>query len=270
VKEILLVVDGHNIASRAWFTNNHFGFYNMTLDAVRDVDLDYVAIVFDSPGSTWRHELYPDYKANRKPDPDRQAYIADIKASLDGLVPMYCIPGEEADDVIASLSKWPLLDTTGPYRHCYILSNDGDLLALVNSWVSVIAPATSFKNRVTHTPESVHKKMDVWPYQICDYKAMVGDRSDGIPGTKLIGPVTARKLLAEHKDKTGILNAIADANWDEKPRWARLIEDDEANFELSYKLAELRHPDVSAVPLTPFAGEEAFHKALRKYRAGLP
>ena len=264
MKETLLIVDGHNIASRAYFTNLH-GFYNMTLQVIDDVDPDYAAIVFDSPGRTWRHELYNGYKAGRETNPDRQTYIADVKRSLEGLVPVYAMPGEEADDIIASLSLW----SAGPEeRHVYILSNDSDLLALVCERVSVIAPTGSFKHRVTHDPQSVFDKMGVWPHQIADYKAMTGDKSDSIPGVHLIGPVTARKLLGLYGGKTGVLNAVADASWDEEPRWAKLIEAGMADFELSHNLAMLRTPAVEGPELTPFQGKSALQTALKRYRAG--
>lgn len=265
-RETFLIVDGHNIASRAYFTNLH-GFYNMTLQVIDDVDPDYVAIVFDSPGRTWRHELYDGYKASREPNPDREAYIADVKASLDRLVPVYAMPGEEADDIIASLSKGFLQQPRRCAAHCYILSNDSDLLALVGPQVSVIAPTGSFRDRVTRDSRSVFGKMGVWPNQIADYKAMAGDASDDIPGVRNIGPKGACKLLAQHKDKTDILNAIADADWSKEPRWAKLINANMDNFELSYKLAELRTPAVEGPELTRFQGKGALQTALKRYRA---
>ena len=264
--EKFLIVDGHNIASRAYFTNL-YGFYDMISQVVDDVDPDYVAIVFDSSGRTWRHDLYNGYKASRKTDPDRQAYIASVKASLDGLVPVYAAPGEEADDIIASLSKGFLEMPRRCEAHCYILSNDSDLLALVGAQVSVIAPTGSFRDRVTHDSRSVFEKMGVWPQQIADYKAMVGDASDDIPGVHLIGPKGACKLLAQYEDKTGILNAIADAAWSKEPRWARLINASMENFELSYNLAELRTPAVEGPELTRFQGKAILQTALRRYRA---
>jgi DNA polymerase-1 len=274
VTQNLLIVDGNNIASRAYFTNR-LGFYRMVLEVVQDVDPDYFAIVFDAPGLTWRHELYDKYKENKQYDEDRQAYITAIRESFEGLMPVYYKSGHEADDIIATLSLWSALGKMGvegweiPNRHCYILSNDNDLLALVGERVSVIAPTTSFKDRITHTPQSVYEKLGVWPHQIYAYKALVGDGSDNIPGVYHVGKVTACKLLAKHGSKVSILNAIADANWDKKPRWANLIEADMSNFELSYSLVELRFPEIADPILTSFQGQDVIYEALKKYESTL-
>src|SRR5439155_11097999 len=151
----------------------------------------HVAICTDS-GKSFRHELSQDYKATRpESDAALQHQIAEAIDVLkeDGF-PIYAVKGFESDDLIATAAAY----LTEHQVDVTIVTSDKDLLPLVNEHVTV----KSLRDGSLLTPQAVHDKFGVWPVQIPDYLALVGDTSDNIQGAKGIGPKTAARLLAEH------------------------------------------------------------------------
>jgi len=197
----IVLVDGHHLAYRSYFalpemTTSRgepvqaiYGFLRTLLKLLRE-DGDCVIVVFDAPGPSFRHEAYEAYKAQRAPTPeDFKPQVEKIKEAVDllGLTRLE-VPGFEADDVIGTLAK--RAEREG--YEVVIVSSDRDLFQLLSDRVSVWLPTGE-----TMTPEKVEKKYGVPPSAWVDYRALVGDPSDNIPGVKGIGPKTAAKLIQE-------------------------------------------------------------------------
>ncbi|MDE0713268.1 MAG: DNA polymerase, partial [Gammaproteobacteria bacterium] len=203
----LVLVDGSSFLFRAYHaigsqgglstrdgqpTHAVFGVVNMLRSLIREVQPEYLAMVMDAKGKTFRHEMYPQYKANRPPMPDdlrvQLGYLLEIIPAM-GL-PLVSVPGIEADDVIGTLA-------TRAVRQGYrvmIISSDKDLAQLVNERVVMV---DTMKNS-TLDPDGVMAKFGVPPERIIDLLALTGDTSDNVPGIPRVGPKTAAKWLAEY------------------------------------------------------------------------
>jgi DNA polymerase-1 len=209
-KPTLYLVDGSSYLYRAFhalpnLTNSHgeptgalLGVANMLKRLLKDADPEYIAVVFDAKGPTFRHELYPLYKANRPPMPSelrRQVEtILDFTRML-GL-PLLQVDGVEADDVIGTLAR--SAEEAG--MKCVISTGDKDMAQLVSEH-------TTLTNTMTNTDmgrAGVKAKFDVTPEQIVDFLALTGDKSDNIPGVEKCGPKTAAKWL----EKWGNLDQV--------------------------------------------------------------
>ncbi|MDE2108275.1 MAG: DNA polymerase I [Gammaproteobacteria bacterium] len=198
----LVLVDGSSYLYRAFYalpplsnskgepTGAVRGVAAMLKKLLADYEPEHVAVVFDARGKTFRDELFAEYKANRPPMPDdMSAQIEPLHALVKALgFPVLQIPGVEADDVIGTLAK----QATEAGLPVLISTGDKDMGQLVNAQVTLV-------NTMTGTVldrEGVQQKFGVWPEQIIDYLALVGDSSDNIPGVSGIGPKTAAPLLA--------------------------------------------------------------------------
>lgn len=201
MNQTLLLVDGSSYLFRAYFalpplTNSKgrptgaiYGVMNMLKKLLHEYPADYVGIVFDPKGKTFRHELYPEYKANRQAMPDElreqiEPLFALIKAF--GL-PIIIENGYEADDVIATLATQAKKEG----MRVVISTGDKDLAQLVDDEVTLV---NTMNNRVLDRA-GVKEKFGVAPEQMVDYLALVGDTSDHIPGIPNVGPKTAAKWL---------------------------------------------------------------------------
>ncbi len=178
--------------SRGFPTGAVYGMINMLKKLITDYQPDYIAVVFDAKGKTFRDDLYAEYKATRKETPDdlvRQ--IEPIFSIIRALgLPIIAVEGVEADDVIGTLAaqaskeKLPMIISTG----------DKDLAQLVNEHVILINTMTNTKLDI----EGVKTKFGVPPERIIDYLTLIGDTSDNIPGVPMVGPKTAVKWLSEY------------------------------------------------------------------------
>ncbi|MEW8029657.1 MAG: DNA polymerase I [Candidatus Thiodiazotropha sp.] len=165
------------------------GVLNMLRRLISDFDPDYMVVVFDAPGGSFRNEIFPDYKANRPPMPD------DLRDQIEPLhdiiqamgLPMLVVPGVEADDVIGTLAR----QATEKGIETVISTGDKDMAQLVNEHVTLI----NTMSETTTDADGVMKKFGVRPDQIIDYLALVGDTVDNIPGVPKCGPKTAAKWL---------------------------------------------------------------------------
>jgi DNA polymerase-1 len=203
----LLLIDAMNLVFRAYFafvnrplrttegfnTGAIFGFVKMVRKALEDVKPTHVAVAFEG-GPTFRNELYPEYKANRAAAPDElKAQVEPVKEIARAMgIPVLEVPGAEADDVIATLSR-----RAGGFDEVVILSGDKDLMQLVGDRVHILAPKSGVSDVEELGSEQVREKMDVAPGQIRDLLALAGDSSDNVPGVPGVGNKTAAKLLAE-------------------------------------------------------------------------
>ncbi|MEZ4522849.1 MAG: DNA polymerase I [Thermomicrobiales bacterium] len=204
----LVLVDGHGLAFRAFYavppslatssgelTNATFGFTSMLLDVLAAHEPDYILVSFDV-GLTFRHEQFEDYKAHRKPMPDElKPQIDRMKQVLEALnIPIYVAEGFEADDVIGTLSR----QAAEKGIEAFIVTGDSDMLQLVDDHVVVVLPgAQRFGEYRIFDRDAVRERYGFGPERVIDYKALVGDKSDNIPGVAGIGDKSAKQLIAQ-------------------------------------------------------------------------
>ena len=213
----LYVIDGYSLIYRSYFAfisrpfkdsqNRNvsavYGFFSTLMMLLDSNDIDYLVVAFDSKGPTFRHEIYPEYKANRNPTPeDLHPQIPIIMDILEKSGIKYYDKQEmEADDIIATFNK----SAEEQGIETVIITSDKDLMQLVNKDTSVLRPSKKgVKEYQMCKEEQVIESYGVKPSQILEYLIMLGDSSDNIPGIKGIGAKTASKLLSEF----GSLDAI--------------------------------------------------------------
>ena len=229
-KPILLLVDGHSLAFRSFYafskgvdgglttkegfpTSVTYGFLKSLLDNCQNISPEGVCITFDTEKPTFRHELDPNYKANRDVAPD--IFFQDIeqleiilKESLN--LPIFKSPGFEADDLLGTLAN----DASEKGWCVNILSGDRDLFQLVDDQKDIYVlymgggPYAKSGNPTLMNENGVKEKLGVAPERVVDLKALTGDSSDNIPGIKGVGPKTAINLLKENDTLDGIYQAL--------------------------------------------------------------
>ncbi len=200
----LILIDGSSYLYRAFHalpplansrgepTGAVFGVLNMLRKFLQEQPDCPMVVVFDAPGKTFRDDLFAEYKAHRPPMPDDlRSQIEPLLAAVTAMgLPLLRITGVEADDVIGTLARRaadagkPVLISTG----------DKDMAQLVDEHITLIN--TMSNTRMDRA--GVKAKFDVWPEQIIDYLALIGDSSDNIPGIEKVGPKTAAKWLATY------------------------------------------------------------------------
>ncbi|MDD6146000.1 MAG: DNA polymerase I [Oscillospiraceae bacterium] len=205
----VLVVDGNSIANRAFygikllsnkqgqFTNAIYGFMNILIRLSQECEPDAVAVAFDLKAPTFRHQMYQDYKAGRKPmPPELRSQMPILKELLTDLG--YRIvekEGYEADDILGTLSA----QCTGENR-CFLATGDRDSLQLVSENTSVLLASTKMGKPATvlYDVEKIKEVYGVSPQGMIEIKALMGDTSDNIPGVAGIGEKTAGKLIQDY------------------------------------------------------------------------
>ena len=211
-KPPIILVDGSSYLYRAFHAmpglNNSegqptgaiYGVINMTRSLLKQYQPDYIAMVFDAKGKTFRDDIYPEYKANRPPMPDEMRsqvpYIYEIVEAM-GL-PLLVIEGVEADDVIGTLAA----QAEEKAVDVLISTGDKDMAQLVNDRVTLV---NTMDNRVTDV-DGVKTRFGVKADQFIDYLALVGDSADNIPGVPKVGPKTAVKLINDYGDLDNLIN----------------------------------------------------------------
>ncbi|HVP15119.1 MAG TPA: DNA polymerase I [Terriglobales bacterium] len=175
-------------------TSAIFGFANTVLKIRREEKPDHWALAWDGPGPTWRHERFPDYKAQRKPMPeDLLAQLEPIEVLAQALgLPVLEIPGMEADDVMGALARRGVRDGF----EVALVTGDKDMLQCVGTQVRVLLPQTR-DEYLWLDEEGVRARWGVGPEHIRDVLALMGDSTDNIPGVPGIGEKTAKELLLE-------------------------------------------------------------------------
>jgi len=217
--ERLLLADSNSLIYRGYFAippltttkgelvNAAFGFASILLKVIQEYPPQHIAACFDLPVTTFRKERDATYKATRKPMPDElRPQFERCKEFLDKFgVPMYSLPGYEADDVIGTLARQAEaagLDTM-------ILSGDLDTLQLVTPHVHLMTTRQGFQNTVIYDPEKIMERFGLRPDQMVDYKALKGDPTDNIAGVPGVGEKTAAKLIADHGTIEGVYENLA-------------------------------------------------------------
>ena len=219
----LVLIDGNAIMHRAYHAlpplttrdgtvvGAVYGVVSILVNALTSIVPTHVVVAWDLPTPTFRHEKYIGYKAQRpKADAEMVTQIPLVKEVI-ARIPLTQVEqaGYEADDIIGTLAKKgsELLGSSEP-NEVIILTGDQDTMQLVSDKVKILTPAKGKNPPVLYGPEEVRTKYGVTVAQIVDFKALIGDSSDNIPGVAGIGPVTAAKLLNEYETLEGIYNAI--------------------------------------------------------------
>jgi len=201
----LILIDGHSLAYRAFLalppelatsrgelTNAVYGFASMLLNVLRDQQPTHMAVAFDV-GRSFRQERFPDYKATRERMPDELHWqinrIQELVAAFN--IPVFSAEGYEADDVLATLAR----QAAAHGIPTLIVTGDRDLLQVVNDHITVLTSGRRFSDTILYTPDTVKERYGLAPAQLVDYKALVGDKSDNIPGVPGIGEKSAVQLL---------------------------------------------------------------------------
>ncbi len=209
-KERIVLIDGHALLYRAFHAlpqtlttssgeliNATFGFTTMMLDALRAFTPAYIAVAFDKGGS-FRDDLLATYKGHRPPMPNelrqQEARVREVVEALN--IPIFVVPGYEADDVIGTLGRVAAREGV----ETYIVTGDTDTLQLVSDdGVNVVLPGTQnrFSDFRIYDMAKTVERYGFAPPLVADYKALVGDKSDNIPGIKGIGEKSATALLRQ-------------------------------------------------------------------------
>ncbi len=246
---IIYLLDGHALAYRAYYaltrgtstaftthsgepTAGVFGFTSILLRLLEQEHPDYLVVTFDT-GKTFRDSLYPEYKATRAKMPeDLRPQMERIREIVDAFnIPRIEREGYEADDILGSLSTRLAKEGYG----VKIITGDRDLLQLVDDRILVNLPGKTLSDAKDYFAKDVFDSLGVQPEQVVDYKALVGDKSDNIPGVVGIGEKTATSLLASYGTLDGIYAHLEEISESTRKKLAA----NRDNAYLSQKLATI-------------------------------
>jgi DNA polymerase-1 len=215
-KKKLVVIDGKSVFYRGYYampnlstkdgtpTGGVFGFATMALEVIRRLKPDYVAVAWDKPKTNIRKrlELYPEYKAGRKPAPaDFHTQVPILHKLLQAFGwPLYELDDYEADDIMGALA----VQASKKDIETLLITSDMDMLQLVNDKVHVYALKTGLSNIELYSPKSFEAKYGIKVDQFLDLKSIKGDSSDNIPGVPGIGEKGALELLKTYKTLDGV------------------------------------------------------------------
>lgn len=217
--EKLLLIDGNSMLFRAYYatvygqamstntgipTNAIYGFAMMLQKAIKMIQPQQILVAFDHSKATYRHQQFPQYKANRATTPDDlKIQFPIIREYLEALhIVHFEKEGLEADDIIGSLAK------QNSQYEVAILTSDKDLLQLVDERITVYLMQKGLTDIATMNPTAVYDRFQLQPLQIVDLKGLAGDPSDNIPGVTKVGDKTAIKLLTEYQSVEGVYQHI--------------------------------------------------------------
>ncbi len=206
-----VLIDGHYFAYRFFFgmpalsgpgghpTNVSYAFAELLRRIREDARVGWWAVVFDHRDPSFRHLLYPEYKAHRDPTPpDLLAQLPDVEALCDAFgAPRLSVAGYEADDVLATLA----IRLAAAGREVRIATRDKDIDQVLRPGVRTWDPGKD----VLRGPEELKAEKGIEPGQVVDYLCMIGDSSDNVPGIRGVGPKTAAKFLAEYGSLSEVL-----------------------------------------------------------------
>ncbi|MBA7700834.1 DNA polymerase I [subsurface metagenome] len=253
-KPLLVLFDGNAIVHRAFHAlppltvsktgeviGAVYGFALMLLKAINELKPTHYAIAFDKKAPTFRHQMFDQYKAQRPPTPDELVnQLGRVRQLVEAFhIPIFELDDYEADDVLGTLSH----QASHQDINTIIVTGDADTMQLVSPTVKVLTPRRAFGDTMLYDEAAVSQKYGVEPGQVADFKGLVGDASDNIPGVPNIGPVTAAKLLRQF----GTLEQIY-AHIDEvtPPKLQALLRQNEAIARQSKELATI----VTQIPIT--------------------
>ncbi|MEE8417424.1 MAG: DNA polymerase I, partial [candidate division Zixibacteria bacterium] len=241
----LILIDGSGVAYRSFYafirnplinsrgqnTGAVFGFVNSLNKVIRDFKPDFLAVVFDTPQPTFRHDIYPEYKSTRPRTPDELvAQFPWIDEAIEGLnIANIRMEGFEADDIIGTLS----IKAASRGIEVLMFTGDKDFYQLVTDRIKILHP----KEFNIMGPEAVKEKFGVPPDKVVDTLALMGDSSDNIPGVPGVGPKTAVSLIEEFGDFNKVLENGPEKK---KGKIATALKDHKEQAKLSYYLVTIK------------------------------
>ncbi len=250
MKNRLIIIDGHALIHRSFhalpttlrtksgqITNAVYGFSSFLIKALDELKPNQAILSLDKKGTTFRHQIFKDYKANRVKAPDelyQQIPLVKEVAQAFGL-PIIELEGFEADDLIGTLVK--TINTQEPKTEIIIITGDSDTLQLVNPQTKVYTMSRGLNDSILYDEAKVMERFQLKPQQLIDLKALKGDASDNIPGVPGVGEKTAQELLKNFETLENIYNNINDPRIKERTR-KLLLEHRELAF-LSQKLVRI-------------------------------
>lgn len=245
-----LIIDGNNLIYKAYYatayqgtnlhsfsgipTNALYAFIRMINKFITSNNYDAIFVAFDAGKTTFRSKAYQGYKATRKATPNELLVQIDLVKQFLNLaeIPWEQEPNYEADDLIGTISK----STDSKDYHINIISSDKDLYQLLDKNIEILLPEKGLSELKTFNQETLKKELLLEPNQIPDYKGLMGDNSDNLPGIKGIGPKTAIKLLQKYHSLEKI---IANVNELAKKE-STLIKKNSENGLLTKELATIK------------------------------
>src|SRR5438105_12120916 len=212
----LVLVDGSSYVYRAFHalpplsnsrgepTGALLGVLNMLLKFLKDYQPRRIAVVFDAPGQAFRDQLFTEYNAHRPGMPDElRSQIEPLMQIIEAQgLPLLRVPGVEADDVIGTLAR----RAAQAGQTVLISTGDKDMAQLVDGSITLV----NTMNNTVLDRDAVKAKFDVYPEQIVDYLALVGDTSDNIPGIDKVGPKTGARLLQQYGGLDELIGRVAE------------------------------------------------------------
>lgn len=217
--------------SKGELVNAVFGFTSMLLRVLADIKPEYAIVAFDTKAPTFRHTAYTAYKAHRIAAPEEMhQQLPRVKEVVDSLnIPIFTLEGYEADDIIGTLASQAV------DLEVFIVTGDRDALQLVNTHIKAYMPGKSLSDIIVYDGQKFEDKYKFKPKQLIDYKALVGDASDNIPGVTGIGEISATKLIQEYGSVEEIYK-----NLDKIPeKLSQKLAADSENAALSKQLATI-------------------------------
>ena len=214
-----MIIDGNSLMNRAYYairtpmmtetglyTHGVFAFINMLNKLIKDYHPDYLAVAFDRKAPTFRHRQYPDYKAGRKKTPpELLMQFPLLKEVLEARkIPALEIDGYEADDILGTVSQ--AADEKG--MQTYVVTGDRDAFQLASEHTAVIYTRRGVSVFDLYDQQTFEDEYGFTPDQFIDYKALMGDSSDNLPGIPGIGDKTARKLIREYGSLENVISSV--------------------------------------------------------------
>lgn len=267
----LMAIDGNAILTRAFYgvhemtspdgqpTNAVYGFLKIMDRVIREEGPDALCVAFDVSKDTFRRKMYPEYKQTRHPHPpELHMQVEPTKEVLRAMnIPVFELQDWEADDILGTIA---VEDERAGWR-TIVVTGDKDALQLItcDTTVKMLKTGSSHMQTINYTPEEFFEEYHFSPFNLIDLKALMGDKSDNIPGVRGIGEKTAMALVQKYGDLENIYRALDDLVTPEgkphRPSVRARLEADKANARLSLNLATIRRH----VPID-FAPERALRK----------
>lgn len=243
----LVIIDGNSLIHRAFHAlpplstptgeqvNAVYGFTSMLIKVLSELKPTYLVVAFDVPKPTFRHSLYPLYKAHRPPvKVEMEPQFAKVKLVVEAFgIPIFEKAGYEADDIIGTLARQG--EENPKVSDVLIVTGDLDTLQLIDKKTSVFTTRKGITDTVTYSEKEVIERYGLKPSQVVDYKALRGDTSDEIPGVAGIGEKTASELLNNFGTLENLYNNLDQV----KDKTRVLLENNYETAMLSKKLAQI-------------------------------
>lgn len=284
-KERMIIIDGNSLINRAFYalpplvtkegqyTNGIYGFTTMLLKVIDDYHPQYLGVAFDLKAPTFRHKEFTDYKLGRKKMPDElRMQMEPLKELLDAMnIFRIELEGFEADDLIGTLSKY----CEGQGMESLIVTGDRDALQLASDQVKILITKKGISSLEIYDDQKMLEEYEVTPLQFIDVKALMGDKSDNIPGVPGVGEKTAIKLIKEYGSAENLIEnyqGISAAKLREKienhvddivlsKRLATII----TNIPVEFDLEKLRYREANYDQLVPLLRKFEFNSLVNRF-----